>query len=208
MDVSSRLTRHELKEMADIMSTAFVMHEHWTTLIGPKKRRKKALNRIFLMIYKVINTYGYITTITLDDMPIGYITYMDASDKAQISFLRVLRTGGIWSFIRFIFFLSFGEIKGILSYMRTYQTVRGHSEENAVHLYMVGIVKEHRGKGYMSLAFHQMKDVFKEEGFQYIVLETSDQSNIPIYKKMGFKLEKCIKIKKSNHMIYFFKLEI
>ena len=208
MNPSEVLTKTELKEMADIMSDAFLEHQNWTHLIGPKRRRKRALYRIFLMIYKVINQHGIITTISKEDIPIGYMTFMLDSDPKQISFWRVLQTGGLFDFLLFIFRLNFREIRGILSYMKAYNKGHLQPRTDAMHLYMVGILPAYRSKGYMSFAFRQMTQQFKEQGITHIVLETSDESNIPIYKKMNFTLDQFIITKKEDQKIYFFTLEL
>ena len=79
------------------------------------------------------------------------------------------------------------------------------SVENAIHLYSTAIMKEYRGKGIMGKALRESFDYYFEQGKNEIVLETSDESNIPIYQKLGFKITEIIT--KNEQKIFFFSLK-
>ena len=203
-----QLSKKQLIKMADLMSDAFITHENWTYLIPNQNKRKKALYHIFLLIYKVINRYGYIFEVDSDGDTIGYITFMDSKDKAQISLYRVLRTGSLLSFFKFLFVLKYNELKGIFQYMNVYNQYHKHDTKGFIHLYMVGIKAKYQGQGYMSNAFKQCTNILKDEGFTDVMLETSDSTNIPIYKTMGFTLKEFMSSKSKKQTIYFFEREL
>jgi len=195
-------------EMADIMSSAFINHANFQIMIKSTDRRKKALYHLFYMMYKVINKKGYIYVLN-EDVPIGYITFMDAYDPHQISMKRVIKTKGLSHFIRFIFALKVHEIFQFLRYMRTYNSYHQKlNHEMTIHLYSTGIKESHRGKGLLSKAFKETVIYFKDAGYQRMILETSDATNIPIYQALGFTLKEQIKLIKSDQLIYFFEFTI
>ena len=78
--------------MSDIMSDAFLFHNNWVDRIPNDKKRKKLMNNLFVIMFGVINQYGYVFEVTQNGNKVGYITYMDPKDKEQISFIRILKT--------------------------------------------------------------------------------------------------------------------
>ncbi len=199
------LSKNELLEMADIMSNAFISHENWVERIKKDAKRKKILNDLFLVMFGVINRYGYIFVVSKENKNIGYITYMDPADKAQISLLRIIRTGGLIPAIRFLIRLNISILKHMSNYMKVYNSHTHHIEKLSIHLYSTGIKEEYRGKGIMGHALRESFEYFYNQGYKMIELETSDKSNIPIYQKLGFKIEEVIS--KKDQTIYFFELE-
>ncbi len=186
--LSDYLNKNELIEMADIMSDAFVNHSNFIYTITDAKRRKKALFNIFLMIYKIINIYGFTYIVREKNEVIGYITYMDASDKSQISFRRILKTRGLLLVIKFFLILKFSEIKKLTRYIKTYNSYqKTEIKEDKIHLYSTGVKDKYKGKGLMGKAIRNTYPYFKDLGYNEMVLETADPINIPIYIKLGFK---------------------
>ena len=186
---SDFLNKSQLIEMADVMSSAFVSHSNFIYTISSDKRRKKALNNIFLMMYKIINIYGFTYLVYEKEEIIGYITFMDSSDKAQISFKRILKTRGLFLVFKFFLLLRFSEIKKLISYIRTYDKYQATEDKtHKIHLYSTGVKSDFKGKGYMGKAIRNTYQYFKDLGFEEMVLETADPINIPIYNSLGFKV--------------------
>jgi len=185
---SDYLNKSQLIEMANVMSSAFVNHSNFVYTISSTKRRKKALNNIFLMMYKIINIYGFTYLVYEREEIIGYITFMDSSDKAQISFKRILKTRGLFLVLKFFLSLRFSEIKKLIVYIKTYDKYQA-TEEKAykIHLYSTGVKSSFKGKGLMGKAIRNTYQYFKDLGYKEMVLETADPINIPIYNKLGFK---------------------
>ena len=197
-----KLNKNQLKEMADIMSDAFLFHSNFVYLIPNQRRRKKALNSLFYMMYKVINVEGFIFAVHKDNEVVGYITFMD-DNKTSISFINVLKTNGIHNFLMFLLNAGLKSLSKFNKYMSVYNQY-DHRVENSIHLYSTGIKKEYRGKGIMKPAFIDSFNYFKELGYKKIILETSDANNNVIYDKMGFKEIKVIE-SKDGQKIYFFE---
>ena len=185
---SDFLTKTELKQMADVMSDAFVNHSNFIYTITNDFRRKRALYNIFLMMYKIINIYGYTYLVFENDEVIGYITFMDSSDKAQISFWRILKTRGFRLVVKFFLILKFSEIRKLIKYIYTYNNYqKTEIKKGKIHLYSTGVKHNFKGKGLMGKAIRSTYHYFKDLGYQEMVLETADPINIPLYNKLGFK---------------------
>ncbi len=198
------LSKKELIEMADIMSDAFVNHSNFIYIIKRENKRKQALYYIFLMMYKIINKYGFIYTVKEKKETIGYITFMDSADKAQISFIRILKTRGLFLIFKFFYCLKFSEIKELIKYIRIYNKYqKTDNKESKIHLYSTGVKNSFKGKGCMGKAIRTTYPYFKNLGYKKMVLETADLSNIPIYEKLGFKIVETVSTKDKQQTICF-----
>ncbi|MBN2604599.1 MAG: GNAT family N-acetyltransferase [Bacilli bacterium] len=201
------LEEKQLAIMADCMSSAFINHANFKTIISSPKRRKKAMYHLFYMMYKVINQYGYIYEIKEQVEVVGYITFMDASDPHQISVRRVFDTKGMKHFIRFLCSLKPREMFMFWRYMKTYQAYhKQEKHESTIHLYSTGIKEQFQGKGLFKSSLRDTVSYFKKMGYQKMILETSDQTNVVLYQSLGFTITEQLTIKKSNQQIYFFAL--
>lgn len=202
-----KLDKEQLLVMTDIMSDAFMYHSNFVYLIESEKRRKKALMYIFHMMYKVINEYGFIFRVHHEHEAIAYITYMDDL-KSSISLKTVWKTRGIMLFLKFLLALKLKEIRKFQSYMKSYQTLHESNKAFSIHLYATGIKKEFRGKRLMSKPFRESFEYFKDLGYSYVNLETSDISNIALYEKMGFTIQKQVETIDGKQTIYFFEMNL
>ena len=145
---NSYLSKTELFEMANVMSDAFLNHSNFIYTIVDDKRRKKALYNIFLMMYRIINIYGYTYLVWENNEIIGYVTFMDSSDKEQISFRRILKTRGLLLVLKFFLSLKFSEIRKLIAYIKTYNNYELTEEkEHKIHLYSTGVKSDYKGKG-------------------------------------------------------------
>ncbi len=201
------LTLEELKEMASVMSNAFMNHENFVKVIKNPKRRKNVLYNLFLLMYKVINVHGYIIRVYKEDNICGYITFMDANDPYQISVTRVFRTKGLGNFILFLFNLRYSSLKKLLQYNKVYNQYHLREFPSSVHLFSVGVKDEYKGKRIMSNAIRETFSYFKDLGFDHMILETSDQTNIHLYHKLGFEIDEIIKLKYGQIYFYTKKLD-
>lgn len=200
------MSPYELIEMADIMSDAFVNHSNFIYTIKRENKRKKALYNIFLMMFKIINRYGYIHIVKEKEEVIGYITFMDSADKAQISFLRILRTRGLSLVFKFFLNLRLTEIRELVKYIKTYNRYqKNENKDHKIHLYSTGVKTDFKGKGYMGKAIRSTYPYFKKLKYKEMVLETADLSNIPIYEKLGFKKIETVTTKDGFQSICFMR---
>lgn len=198
------LNKNQLIEMANIMSDAFLTHSNFVYTIKKDNKRKIVLFNTFLMMYKIINKHGYISIVKKDFKPIGYITFMDASDKAQISFMRILRTNSLLLVVKLIFNLRISEIAKLMKYLKVYNKYQNaEDKEGKVHLYSTGVDLSYKGKGHMGNAIRNSYTYFEGLGYKEMVLETADLSNIPIYEKLGFNVIKRVKTSDGKQVICF-----
>lgn len=207
MSSMMKLNKTELKEMSDTMSDAFLFHENFQYLIPNRKRRKNALYNLFQMMYKAINRNGYIYVVSHNSERIGYITFMDDS-KHKLDARIVLKTKGVYNSFLFLVYTGFRNLTKFRKYMKAYSQVLHGGSGDTIHLYSTGIMKSYRGMGFMRLPFEKSFEYFKSIGYKNVELETSDKSNLVIYKKMGFKITKEITSVDKKQIIYFFKLEL
>ncbi len=63
-----------------------------------------------------------------------------------------------------------------------------HKRDNNIHLYSTGILKKYKGMGIMRDAFIETFTHFKNIGYESVLLETSDFSNIDLYKRFQFEM--------------------
>ena len=199
-----KLNKKEVIQMADIMSDSFLQHTNWVKRIPNDVKRKKLINNLFVIMFNVISEYGYIFEVSKDNKIVGYITYMDPSDKEQISFRRILKTKSFKYIIRFLFQLTPKILKSMVDYMSVYNS-HVINDNKTIHLYSTAILKEYRGKGIMGNALRNSFEYFFNNGYNKISLETSDKSNIVIYQKLGFIITEVISKKKQT--MYFLELE-
>ena len=202
---NKKLNSHELKTMADVMSDAFKNHENFVHLIPKSNQRKKATNNLFMMLFKVANEYGTIFKVIVESEVVGYISYMDDS-KESVNLKTVIKTRGLGSFLKFIYYTRFNIFKYI-KYMKLYSK-KPKPKKGSIHLYTTGIKGVYRGQGIMKKAFLESFDYFRKIGYSIIILETSDQSNIKVYEKIGFKITKTIESEDKSQKLNFFELDL
>lgn len=195
-----RLSKSEILTMADIMSDAFLEHQNLALRIRKTQKRKKIMNTLFIVLFSIINKYGFIFEVTRDNKPIAYITYMDPKDKEQISFRRILKVRGLRYGIKLLFLLNPRIIKSMRDYMKLYHSHTIHNE-NTIHLYSTGIKKEYRGKGIMGIELRNSFEYFFSKGYKHISLETSDERNLVVYQKLGFEMVEILT--KKNQSLFF-----
>ena len=201
-----RLSNTELKEMADVVSDAFMVHDNFKTIIHNENRRKKAMYNLFLMMYRVINNYGTIFTVYKDSEIAGYITFMDAGDKDQISAKRVIKTNSFRYIIRYLLSLRLKELRMFMHYNKKYNIYHNKEYFDTIHLYSTGVKSNFKGQGIMSNAIRETFEYFKEKGYKKMILETSDEKNLFLYNKLGFKVDEIVKLDYSQ--IYFYSKDL
>jgi|LGVE01.1.fsa_nt_gb ribosomal protein S18 acetylase RimI-like enzyme len=199
------LSIQEIDEMADITSRAFIECDNFRYIIPKVKKRKIITYYIFRLMFKVINKHGYIFRVSRDNKNIAYITYLDASNKEQISFKRIVKTKGFKDVILFLLHINLGILIRFINYYKIYNSHIIKNDVKTIHLYTVGILSEYRSQGIMGIELRKSFNYFFNRGYKRIILETSDIINVPIYEKLGFKIEEIIT--KKSQSIYFFKHE-
>lgn len=192
--------------MAKTLSEAFHNHDNFVYLIEDEMKRSKSSYLLFRFMTKVVNKYGYIYVVYYDNNPVGYITFMD-DHKAKLRVKTVLGANAVCFAIRFWISLSCSERKKYKGYMKTYNKLN-HTKKNQIHLYYTGILKKYKGKGIMKQAMNEALVYFKELGYRSVCLETSDKSNVGLYKHLGYQVTQSVKTKDERQEIFFFEKDL
>ncbi|WP_435260741.1 GNAT family N-acetyltransferase [Tenacibaculum sp. nBUS_03] len=89
-----------------------------------------------------------------------------------------------WNFNLFFNVLGIKNIKNVLQ--REKAINKNHPKEPFLHLYYVGVLRNHQGKG---IGTNLIKEAINHyNDYKVIYLETSDKRNIPLYQKLGFNI--------------------
>ena len=198
-----KLSKKDQKVMASILASAFHKHDNFVYLIENDEKRLFASKLLFRFMTKVMNKYGYIYVVYHDDEPIGYITFMD-DKKAKLEARTVLLSNAVCAVLKFWLNLSRYERKKYKAYLKKYDEL-DHSKEGLIHLYYTGIKPEHKGKGIMKKAMNDALLHFNELGYKGVCLETSDQSNVGLYKHLGYRITQSVKTNDERQEIFFFE---
>jgi GNAT superfamily N-acetyltransferase len=208
---AERLGREGIRAFADLMSDAFMGHENWSHLMLDPGKRKRVLYHLFAFMGAVFDRHGHIVVATGEDgRPIGYITFMENRDRAQMSFGRIIRAGALGHGLAFLAGLGPRELAGMSAFNRAVKAFyTGYdADPSGLHLYNTGIDPDLKGKGIMKRAFAFADARLAEAGFTSYVLETTDPANIPVYKRFGLVEFATVPIAGSERALHYFRKNI
>ena len=126
----------------------------------------------------------------VDGRAVGYITFMDKSDRIQVSPLRVALTGGLPAVFRFALFLKPAELSVMRSFgdlVQARYAAQG-DDTGGLHLYTAAVEPASQGRGLMRRTFGYFERRFRELDFRSYELETTDPANIRVYLALGMAL--------------------
>ena len=178
--------KKEQKEMAKLLAKAFHSHDNFVYFMENDAKRLQISTTLFQFMTKVINKFGYIYVVYEASKPVGYITFMD-DQKYKMGLITTIRANAIWYAIKFWLLLSKEERAKYRTYMKTYNRLK-HENPNHIHLYYTGVLPEFKGRGIMKESLNQALLHFKGLGFTGVTLETSDLSNVGLYKHLGYQV--------------------
>lgn len=197
------LSKQQQSLMAKILSEAFQQHDNFVYLIENEEKRKKSGYLLFQFMTKVMNKYGYIYVVYNNNVPIGYVTFMD-DKKAKLGVRTVLGANALFLAARFWISLSLKERRKYRNYLNSYNKLN-HKKTNQIHLYYTGVLDEFRGKGIMKKAMDEALSYFQKNAYNSVCLETSDNSNVGLYKHLGYQITQSILTKDERQEIFFFE---
>jgi len=208
---AERLGREGIRDFADLMSDAFMDHENWRHVLQNPKRRKRVLCHLFAFMGAVFDRHGHIVVaIGGDRRPIGYITFMENRDRAQMSFGRIVGAGGLGHGLAFLACLGPRELAGMSAFNRAVKMFYTgyNADPSGLHLYNTGIDPALKGKGIMKRAFAYADARMAEAGFTSYFLETTDPANIPVYERFGLEEFATVPIVGSERALHYFRKAI
>lgn len=181
------LGRRGVAAMAALMAEAFMEHANWRALIPDERRRRRALRALFRFMGGVAARYGRVVVAVEAGRVVGYVTFMDEADRAQVSPLRVALSGGLPAALRFALALRPGELAVMRAFGELVQAryAAAGADQTGLHLYTAAVEPASQGRGVMRRAFSYFERRFKELGFRSYELETTDPANIPVYLALG-----------------------
>lgn len=203
----ARLDRASLRELANLISDAFIEHDNWKRVIADTARRKRGLYALFYFISSVINRYGHIVVSVYEGRVVAYTTFMENSDHAQVNFCRVLRCGALPWALSFILTLRPRELAAMQEFNTSIEAyyARQHIDPGGLHLYTTAIAPSLKGRGIMKSSFAYAEECFRAAKFSSYMLETTDPTNIPVYEHFGLELTGQETMARTDRSVWFFK---
>jgi GNAT superfamily N-acetyltransferase len=208
---AEHLGREGIRDFADLMSDAFMGHENWSHVLQNPRRRKQVLYHLFAFMGAVFDRYGHVVVAVGEDgRSIGYITFMENRDHAQMSFGRILRTGALGHGLAFLACLGPRELAGMRAFNRAVKSFYSgyDADPSGLHLYNTGIDPDFKGRGIMKRVFAYADARLAEAGFTSYFLETTDPANIPVYKRFGLLEFATLPIAGSERALHYFHKSI
>jgi GNAT superfamily N-acetyltransferase len=200
------LDRAGLQALAALISDAFMEHDNWKRVLPEPARRKRALYALFYFMASVINRYGHIVVSMDGDRRIGYTTFMENSDREQVSFPRVLRCGALAQALAFLLAMKPQELASMRAFSSSidqYYGEAGH-DPRGLHLYTTAVEPALKGRGIMKRSFAYAEERFKAAGFSSYMLETTDPANLPVYERFGLSLMAQKTMPGTERSVWFF----
>ena len=208
---AERLGREGIRAFADLMSDAFMGHENWSHVLRDPLKRKRVLYHLFAFMGAVFDRHGHIVVATGEDgRSVGYITFMENRDRAQMSFGRIVRSGTLGHGLAFLFCLGPRELAGMSAFNRAVKVFYSgyDADPSGLHLYNTGIDPALKGKGVMKRAFAYADARLSEAGFTSYFLETTDPANLPVYERFGLVEFATEPIAGSERALHYFRKSI
>lgn len=196
-----RVERHEWKKATEALCAAFEQDEvaqYLTKCDGNTPQQAKALdNKIFEYIIYAHLLKGLV--LTIGDFE-GIACWMPPNQNMD-DWLTICRSG-MWR----LYYLLGPESK--TRYFTEFlpklhdakADVMGDRDANSWYLIYVGTVPEARGKGYSRKLIEYVTSMADKDGLA-CYLESSSESNIPIYKRYGFDESKVISLDRDEKPI-------
>jgi GNAT superfamily N-acetyltransferase len=206
-----RLGTDGVEAFADLMSDAFMGHENWSHVLEDPAKRKRVLYHLFGFMGAVFDRHGHIVVATGEDgRPVGYITFMENRDHAQMSFGRIVGAGALGHGLAFLFGMGPRELAGMSAFNRAVKKFYAgyNADPTGLHLYNTGVDPTLKGKGIMKRAFAYADARLAEEGFTSYFLETTDPANLPVYNRFGLTEFATFPIAGSDRVLHYFQKSI
>lgn len=176
-------TIDELKKASITMADAFQTHERMTKIFT----KRRSLELLFYAMLYIINKEGDIVVLYDYDKPIGYLTFMKSNNGKEITLWKILKYVPMTA-LRFLL-VSIKDIKKIIGYLNDFSQ-KEEVEGKNMHLMQAAIDPDYKGKGLMTQLFDLANEHYKN--YDHLVLETSDSSNISLYKHLGYEVVQVI----------------
>jgi ribosomal protein S18 acetylase RimI-like enzyme len=164
--------------VVDILSQSFIDNKSVNYLVKQDAKRTNRLKNLMSYSFDICHLFGDIF-LSDDKKACALIVYPDKKKTSLKS---------VWLDVKLAF--SCIGISNLGKAMKREATIRKvHPEAMVSYLWFIGVKSGEQNKGVGSHLLSEIIDKCKAEG-RIICLETSTESNLPWYKKFGFKIYK------------------
>lgn len=186
-----RLTDKHLDEASTAFSEIFRDYPLFSYMVEDPAARPRIYPYFFRLMVKHTIKFGEAYA-TSDNME-GIALWLP-SERSDISLWSNLMNGGIDLLLKAGIKVAYRSMvfTEFASKLHHEAVVKPH-----IYLFLIGVKKKHRGKGYSSMLMRPMMEHSDHEGLP-IFLETHDASNMPIYEYLGFETARHEVIPDSN----------
>jgi ribosomal protein S18 acetylase RimI-like enzyme len=182
-----RLTKSEIKPASKTLALAFRHEPIFAYVIPDLHDREKISSHLFEMSLRYCISYGevYATSPSLKGVALWL-----PSEKAEMTLWRIIRTSGLY-FLKDVFLASKSQRKiysRVMSFFDyTSSLHKRYAPFSHWYLMFIGVDPKFQGKGYGSRLLKAMLAGLDKEHLP-CYLENGDESNVPIYEHLGFKV--------------------
>ncbi|CAL2075612.1 GNAT family N-acetyltransferase [Tenacibaculum sp. 190524A02b] len=175
-----KATLKHTKLITDILTDSFKENKSIINVTRDGKNQLKRINK--LMKFFFLNAYYNGDVFLSNDEKACLLMLTNGVEHKKSFSVKLLFL--YWKLNLFFNVLGVLNVKNVLQ--REKAINKNHPKENFLHLYYVGVFKEHQGKGIGTQLIKEAINYYNDYGIVY--LETSDKRNLPLYDKLGFEV--------------------
>lgn len=166
--------------VTDILTDSFQKNK---SIINVTRNGKNKLKRIRnLMKFFLINTY-YNGDVFLSDNNKACLLMLTNKKEKK----KTLKTKLLFLFWKLNLFFNILGIKNVKNVLQREKAInKNHPKEDFLHLYYVGVYNDYQGNGIGSKIIKEAINYY--HNYNIVYLETSDEKNLNLYKKLGFDI--------------------
>lgn len=156
-------------------------------MLPNEKTRKKSMEIFFEVYLDIFSPYGKLIVDSKKIGGIGYIYYENRfkpSNRYKLSLIK--------GFIKSLKMLRYLSIKSLKRVFHTVQNtssewIHNHIKGEYIHVDLIGVKEKYRGQGIGSEIIQYALSEAKKYQVP-VTLETQNESNLKLYKKLGFEV--------------------
>ncbi len=190
-------TLNDKKTVVDILYSAFVdikIPNSINFIVKQDKKRNKRLKHLMMYLFNIALYFGEI--VISDDNKACIILLFPHQKKTTFKTIT-------WDIKLAIKTIGFKNILNVLK--RERELKKNHLKTPHIHPIIMGVKKEYQGKGCGPRLINKAFNHYTNNKLP-IIIETTDPSNLKLYKKFGFNIIK--ETKSLNYPLFFLKKEI
>lgn len=180
-----------MSAVISILSKAFINNRSVAFVVKQDSKREKRIK--LLMAYSLFKAYHF-GRVFMNPEKTACALVVDSSKK------KWTYQSFIWDLKLIFQCIGLFNLSRVLKREKILKTF--HPKGKFYHLWYVGVLPEHQGKG---LGTNVMKQIIQDCSDAPIYLETSMEENFPFYEKLGFV--KVIDLKQDQNILRMYKLE-